>query len=113
MNLVKVKHCMDDEFRIMTLDEAFLEALSLSNGCASEVGEFENDLLKSINSFIEKGHEDEILSIIKDEYKMSVLKGWEYEVEEYIVSNLVSVDVGKYNTKCIDLGRLNIAFEEL
>lgn len=66
---------MDKEYRIISLDEAFKEALSLSEGesCKQEI--FESNLLALINS------NEDFLNGITDEYKERMIKSWDYEID--------------------------------
>ena len=75
MKLVRLKHCMDAKHRVVSLDDAFKEALSLSNGCSCEKEEFETELLSFLNK-----HED-LIHQIKDSYKENILKSWDYEFD--------------------------------
>lgn len=81
MKLIRLKHEMDDKYRIMPLNKAFIEALSLSDGRANEMEEFESNLLKQISSYETKEDIEFFLSIIKDEYKETVIKGWGYKMD--------------------------------
>ncbi len=71
---VVIKHVMDEKERESTLNDAFLEALSLSESRANEIEEKENDLHQLL-----KKHPS-LIDVISDEYKMDVLKGWDYEI---------------------------------
>lgn len=71
---VVIKHVMDEKERELTLNDAFLEALSLSESRANEIEEKENDLHQLL-----KKHPS-LIDVISDEYKMDVLKGWDYEI---------------------------------
>lgn len=72
---MKIKHIMDEKSVEMTLNEAFLEALSLAEGCSCEVEEHDNELLELLKKnpgFIDN---------IKDSYKYDVLTAYGYEVK--------------------------------
>lgn len=72
---MKIKHIMDDKTVEMTLNEAFLEALSIAEGCTCEAEEKDNNLLELLKKnpgFIDN---------IKDEYKYHVLTAYGYEVK--------------------------------
>lgn len=71
-----IKHIMDSKERKMSLDEAFLEVLYLSEGEACEVERKENAILKLITDYPETIHH------FSTEYKKAVLSGWEYEIIE-------------------------------
>lgn len=75
MKNIRIKHTMDNEYRIVSLDEAFKEALSLSEGESCEQEVFESNLLALINS------NEDFLNGITDEYKERVIKSWEYEMD--------------------------------
>lgn len=75
MKLIRLKHCMDTKHRVVSLNEAFKEALSLSNGCSCAQEEFETELLNFLNK-----HED-LIHQIKDSYKENILKSWDYEFD--------------------------------
>lgn len=83
MELIRLKHEMDKKYRVMSLDEAFLEALSLSSGCANEVEEFGYSLYKQINGYNTEEEKELFLSIIKREYKESVIKGYGYKMDSH------------------------------
>lgn len=72
---ITVKHEMDNEERKTELDDAFMEALSLSEGRTCDIENKESDL----KDYLEKY--PEFIKSITDEYKFSVLKGWNYEVQ--------------------------------
>lgn len=84
MKLIRLKHEMDKEYRVRPLDDAFMEALNLSSGCSNNVEEFEYYLLGLIKNCKNSQERDMFLSIIKDEYKISVMKGWNYKVDNHI-----------------------------
>ena len=71
---VTIEHLMDEGPRKVTLDEAFLEALELSDSCAAEIEVMESELLSMI-----KKHPS-LLQNITQEFKLSVLRAWDYEV---------------------------------
>ena len=71
MKKIRLTHSMDSEYRVVSLDEAFKEVLSLSNGCSCEREEFEEELL-SFSSLIPQ---------IKDSCKENILKVWDYEFD--------------------------------
>lgn len=75
MKIVRLKHDMDKKHRIVNLDDAFKEALSLSEGCSCEQEELEYELLNFLNKY------DEFTSKIKDDYKEDVLKSWDYKFD--------------------------------
>lgn len=65
-----IKHEMDEEARKMTLDEAFVEALTLSEGLDSE----ESAILELLEDY------PGMINAFSDEYKKKVLCGWNYEI---------------------------------
>lgn len=71
---VILKDEMTEKTITTTLDEAFKNALAMSEGCASEQERFEAELLL----FIEQ--HPNVLSAIKEEYKLEVIKSWDYEI---------------------------------
>lgn len=73
---VIIKHEMDKDERKMDLNDAFLEALSLSEGRACEIEKEENDLEEYL-----KNHKN-FINNITDAYKISVLKGWNYSINK-------------------------------
>lgn len=75
MKVIRLKHDMDKEHRVVNLDDAFKEALSLSEGCSCEQEEFESELLKFLNKY------DDFTNKIKDDYKEDVLKSWDYKFD--------------------------------
>lgn len=75
MKLIRLKHSMDNEYRVLSLNEAFMEALSLSEGCSCEQEVFETELRNFLNNHME------FLDKIKDDYKEDVIKGWEYKFD--------------------------------
>ncbi|RDY83164.1 hypothetical protein C3733_20105 [Bacillus amyloliquefaciens] len=74
MEKVWVKHAMDGEKRKMTLNQAFLEALQLSEG---ETDIFEN---QEYTLFVFLSQCPKYINHISEEYKKSVLKSWDYEI---------------------------------
>ena len=44
-DMILLKHCMDTDYRKISLDDAFLEALSLSDTRSNEQEIFESNLL--------------------------------------------------------------------
>ncbi|MEC3664981.1 hypothetical protein ABE060_18895 [Bacillus rugosus] len=74
MKKVWVKHVMDDKKRKMTLNEAFMEALQLSEG-TSDI--FEN---QEYTLFVFLSQCPKYINHISEEYKKSVLKSWDYEI---------------------------------
>lgn len=75
MKKIRLKHCMDAKHRVISLNEAFKEALSLSSGCSCAQEEFETELLNFLNK-----HED-LIHQIKDSYKENILKSWDYDFD--------------------------------
>lgn len=73
--MVRIKHDMDTDYREATLDEAFEEALSLSVGGGGEQCSFEEKLLFSVQV------NPQLLERIDSEYKLSIIRSWDYEVE--------------------------------
>ena len=73
--MVKIKHEMDKEYREISLNEAFKEALLLSEGGSSEQEEFETKLLRAIEI------NPALLERFEDEYKLNTIKSWDYDVE--------------------------------
>lgn len=75
MKKIRLKHNMDNEIRIVSLDEAFKEALGLSEGQSCKQEELETDLLNLLNK-----HE-ELSQHIKDSYKEHIITSWEYSFD--------------------------------
>ena len=73
MKLIRLKHEMDDNYTIMSLNDAFIKAIAMSDSCSCEEEVFENKILEAINSFENKGDRDKFLSIIKDDFKKKVM----------------------------------------
>lgn len=65
-----IKHEMDEVARKMTLNEAFLEALTLSEGVDSQ----EAAILSMLKDYPES------INTFSDDYKKKVLEGWEYKI---------------------------------
>lgn len=97
MENILVKHIMDKEYRKVTLDNAFIEALGLSNGCANEIEEQQNSLLEYLKKY------PDFIQNITDEYKVTVLKGWEYEVIK-AAENTYEKEI---NIKCLEEWGIN------
>lgn len=74
MDKLFIKHVMDDAPRAMTLDEAFLESLHLSQGNASDIEVQESELLDYLIAH------PTFITHISEEYKKDVLSGWEYQI---------------------------------
>ena len=72
--MIKIKHVMDENFKEVTLDSAFLEALALSEGCSCEAEKRDNNLLELLNKH------PEFINNIKEEYKYSVLKAYDFAI---------------------------------
>ena len=77
MEKLLVKHEMDATPREMTLDEAFLEALELSESRSSDIERQEYALYEFLAEY------PDFIIHISEEYKMSVLNGWNYDVALY------------------------------
>lgn len=75
MTIIKFKHIMDDDYREDSLDVAFIEALSLSDGCSCEAEELDTDLLNLIKK------NPIFLNSISDEFKYATLKTHDYKVK--------------------------------
>lgn len=74
MDKIKIKHEMDTEVRMMTLNEGFLEALQLSESRSSDIEKQEYALFDYLSHF------PQFISNISDEYKKDVLKSWDYKI---------------------------------
>lgn len=72
--MLTIQHAMDDHPREMTLDNAFLEALSLSEGCANEIEARDTELLQFLNKH------PEFIKNVTAEFKRSVLEAWDYTI---------------------------------
>lgn len=72
---MKIKHIMDETTTEMTLDEAFLESLSLAEGRSCEAEEHDAELLELLRK------NPSFINNIKDDYKHHVLIAYGYEVK--------------------------------
>ncbi|MGF7535304.1 hypothetical protein AAGG74_16760 [Bacillus mexicanus] len=71
---IRIKHEMDKEARMMTLDEAFFEALQLSEGRSSDIENQEYALFEYLSQF------PEFVQNISEQYKKNVLEKWGFKV---------------------------------
>lgn len=72
--MITVKHEMDEAPRTMSLDDVFLEALTLSESESNKTEEKEAALLRYLNEYPEAIHN------ITEKYKRDVMRGWDYEI---------------------------------
>lgn len=71
-----IKHVMDEIERKCTIDEVFLEALSLSESRTNDIEIQEDDLFHFLKKY------PDFINNINDEYKTNVIKSWDYEIWE-------------------------------
>lgn len=74
--MIKIKHIMDENFKETTLDDAFIEALSIAEGCSCEAEKRDNDLFNLLKKY------PELTKEIKDKYKYDVLKAYDYTIKQ-------------------------------
>lgn len=74
--MILLKHCMDTDYREVSLDDAFLEALSLSETRSNEQEIFESNLLNVLK------HNPKLLDRVPRKYKVEIVKSWDYEMEK-------------------------------
>ena len=74
-DMILLKHCMDTDYRKISLDDAFLEALSLSETRSNEQEIFESNLLNVLK------RNPKLLDRVPRKYKLEIIESWDYEVE--------------------------------
>lgn len=78
MRRFKLIHETDREASVRTLDEAFLEALALADGCACEAEEFDHQLLQMIQD------QPNWVDAFKDDYKLDIIQAYGFTILEEI-----------------------------
>ena len=78
MRRFKLIHETDREASVRTLDEAFLEALALADGCACEADIFDYQLLQMIQD------QPNWIDAFKDDYKLEIIEAYGFTILEEI-----------------------------
>lgn len=76
MEKLLIKHVMDEEPREMSLNEAFMEALQLSQDGSNEFARQEYELYEYCDKY------PDFLNKINDDYKRDIILSWDYEIIE-------------------------------
>ena len=83
--MVTVQHETDDKPRRMTLNDVFVEALSLSEGLSEELNEVENTILGLLKRYPGTINAE----AFSEEFKKRIIKGWNYTIFK---EELVEID---------------------